>query len=374
MSRSSPHQVTLNHRISTAGVTAITLMLSGCGLFSGPPPSLTEPQSASARATTVSSQEDRLRRHVYAGTGLGPSWMEPDASEVPSYTVNDRVETGGQITLGVDINKYLSAEVHSADLGSAGFDPGGRINYHIHGASALVYAGGNRESFKRQGLTGYGRVGVGYLENSPVGNVPFVKRNETHVLFGAGAEYMTRIGLGLRAEAIAYETDARYGQLGVIYRTGRRAEQKAVEIVETPAPVILVEPEPEPVAAVAAPEPIPYNPCEAFNGVLEGVNFHTDSAVLTAGAQGMLDRVAATLSQCETAPVNIAAHTDSVGSQDYNQELSKRRAKSVARYLSKRGVAVSRMTARAFGEIRPIAPNETADGRRQNRRVELIAR
>lgn len=340
---------------------------SGCSSFQQIIPGSNSPEPSIGRAVSKNSS-DRVGRHVYAATGLGVSRMNPDASETPAFSVNDRVEAGGQVTLGVDLSRQLSLEAHSADLGSAGFSPGGRINYHIHGASALVYAGKNRHNFKRQGLSGYGRLGVGVLENSPVGNVPFVKDNDMHVLFGAGVEYMTRIGLGLRAEGIAFEEDAQFAQLGVIYRTGRRQASKPVEIVAAP------EPTPVPVAA-AIPEPVvEYNPCDEFAGVLEGVNFHTDSDRLTDEAMQTLDGVASALSQCDTAPVTVSAHTDSDGSEAYNQGLSRRRAASVVEYLIGKGVHSDRMSASAYGETQPIAPNNSAEGKRQNRRVELIAR
>ncbi len=353
----------------TSLVVASLAMASGCTSFQQiiPGSSAAEPAIGSA---TAKDSSDRVGRHFYAATGVGASRMNPDASENPAFTVNDRVEAGGQVTLGVDLSRQLSLEAHSADLGSAGFSPGGRINYHIHGASALVYAGKNRHNFKRRGLSGYGRIGVGLLENSPVGNVPFVKDNDMHVLFGAGVEYMTRVGLGLRAEGIAFEEDAQYAQLGVIYRTGRRQASKPVEIVAAPAPVPVAAAIPEP-----APEPVvEVNPCDVFSGVLEGVNFHTDSDQLTEIAKEKLQSVAVVLSECETAPVSISAHTDSDGSEAYNQGLSRRRAASVVEFLISQGVQSDRMSASAFGETQPIASNATPEGKRQNRRVELIAR
>lgn len=348
-------------------VVTAAVLASSCATRQAIPES-SEP--AVGRAVTDRTS-DRVGRHFYAATGVGASRLEPDASEVPEFTVNDRVEAGGQVTLGMDLSRQLAVEVHSADLGSAGFDPGGRINYHTFGASALVYAGKNRHNFKRRGFTGYGRVGLGYLENTPVGDVPFVKDNQVHVLFGAGVEYMTSIGLGIRAEGIAFEEDAQFAQLGVIYRTGRRKRNAPVQIAQEPAPVLV--PAPVEVAA-AVPEPEPYNHCDGLDGVLEGVNFHNDSAQLTNEATHVLDAVAVTLSECESVPVSISAHTDSVGSESYNQGLSSRRADSVLEYLSARGVGTNRMEALAFGETQPIDTNDTAEGRSRNRRVELIAK
>ena len=313
--------------------------------------------------------EDSLSFGLYAAAGIGPSRIEPDTSQVQGVDPNDRVEPAGQVTLGVDLHKWLSLEGHSADLGSAGLSPTGRINYHVNGLSALVYAGGNRSRFRRQGLTAFGRIGVGALDNSPVGDVEFERVNDTHVLIGAGIEYMTPFGLGLRAEGISFDEDARYAQLALMYRTGLKKDSKR--------PVLAAAPEPElpVVAAAAPPEPLPVpDACDALSGVLEGVTFHNDSAGLTDTSSLILNGVADTLATCERIQIEISAHTDSVGSESYNQSLSERRAQTVVDYLSERGLSSDRLNPTAFGESSPIDDNATAEGRARNRRVELYAR
>ena len=105
--------------------------------------------------------------------------------------------------------------------------------------------------------------------------------------------------------------------------------------------------------------------------VLKGVNFETNSDVLTSDATRVLDEVAQTLAQWPEVKIEVAGHTDSQGSDNYNLGLSGRRAESVMKYLGTKGVAASRMTARGYGESQPIADNGTADGRAENRRVEL---
>ncbi|MEK6202101.1 MAG: OmpA family protein [Desulfobulbaceae bacterium] len=67
----------------------------------------------------------------------------------------------------------------------------------------------------------------------------------------------------------------------------------------------------------------------------------------------------------------IYGHTDSTGPSAYNQKLSEKRAQAVLNYLVEKGVATERLTARGFGESKPIAPNNTSEGRQKNRRVEL---
>jgi len=70
--------------------------------------------------------------------------------------------------------------------------------------------------------------------------------------------------------------------------------------------------------------------------------------------------------------INVEGHTDSMGSDAYNQKLSDQRSASVVSYLLTKGIVADRMKATGFGESRPVASNDTADGRAQNRRVDLI--
>lgn len=105
--------------------------------------------------------------------------------------------------------------------------------------------------------------------------------------------------------------------------------------------------------------------------VLRGVHFENDSAVLTSESRGILDGVSDSLKSQPNVRVEIGGHTDSVGNDTYNDNLSQQRAESVRQYLISRGVEASRMVAMGYGEFKPIASNEDADGRAQNRRVEF---
>jgi outer membrane protein OmpA-like peptidoglycan-associated protein len=101
------------------------------------------------------------------------------------------------------------------------------------------------------------------------------------------------------------------------------------------------------------------------------VTFAYDSASVQPQYRGTLDQVADVLANYEQTSVDVYGHTDSTGSDGYNQGLSERRAASVADYLSTRGVRRERLATRGFGETQPIASNETEDGRAANRRVEI---
>ena len=99
------------------------------------------------------------------------------------------------------------------------------------------------------------------------------------------------------------------------------------------------------------------------------VLFDINSAVLKPGANTEINRVSQVLVQYPQTTIQIAGHTDSTGSEVYNQQLSERRAMSVQNALANQGVASSRMRTIGFGESQPVADNTTEAGRQLNRRV-----
>ncbi|MBT8052557.1 MAG: OmpA family protein [Xanthomonadales bacterium] len=159
-------------------------------------------------------------------------------------------------------------------------------------------------------------------------------------------------------------------------------------------------PPPPPPAAPVAPPPPPPNPDLDGDGVLnerdkcpntrpgavvdldgceveavielEGIHFDFDKATLKPEAMVVLNEAAALLSKHDRVVVEVAGHTDSRGSESYNQGLSERRANAVKNYLTSKGVKASRLSARGYGESRPVASNDTDAGRAENRRVEMI--
>jgi outer membrane protein OmpA-like peptidoglycan-associated protein len=102
-----------------------------------------------------------------------------------------------------------------------------------------------------------------------------------------------------------------------------------------------------------------------------GITFALDQASIQPQFRPTLDEVARVLTQYERTYVDVYGHTDSTGSDAYNQGLSERRATAVADYLSSHGVQSARLGTRGFGETQPVASNETEDGRAANRRVEI---
>jgi outer membrane protein OmpA-like peptidoglycan-associated protein len=105
---------------------------------------------------------------------------------------------------------------------------------------------------------------------------------------------------------------------------------------------------------------------------LGDVLFETGRADLRAGSVADLDQLARFLAKYPDRTVTIEGHTDSVGGEDYNVGLSHRRAESVRSYLLRQGIDTTRIQTQGMGESVPVASNDTAGGRQQNRRVEII--
>lgn len=101
------------------------------------------------------------------------------------------------------------------------------------------------------------------------------------------------------------------------------------------------------------------------------ITFATNSADLNASFFEVLNSVSLVVNEFNQTVIEVAGHTDSTGSDQYNQQLSERRASAVAAYLGTRNVRADRIITVGMGEARPVASNDTEQGRQQNRRVEL---
>ena len=170
-------------------------------------------------------------------------------------------------------------------------------------------------------------------------------------------------------------------------QVGYRFGKKAVPVAAVAAPVVaaaVVPPPPPPPAdsdgdgvidpndqCPATPRGDRVGPQGCSCDVTRQVQFATSSAELTADGKATLDEVAERLTQLKFVSGTVVGHTDSTGSEAYNQRLSERRAQSVASYLEGKGIAVGRLAASGAGESQPIGDNRTREGRAENRRVVL---
>ena len=140
---------------------------------------------------------------------------------------------------------------------------------------------------------------------------------------------------------------------------------KDAEACQPPPPPAKVTPPPPPPAP--APPPPPPLPTSLPSG-----HFEFDKSTLTPETRAELDRIAVFMRNNPEVRVEIQGHTDAVGTETYNQALGERRASEVFDYLTGKGINPNRLKTVSFGETRPAASNATAEGRAQNRRVDLI--
>ena len=111
--------------------------------------------------------------------------------------------------------------------------------------------------------------------------------------------------------------------------------------------------------------------CEIV-GTLENPHFEFDSAALTNKASEVLNSIAVKIRSLGQRRFEVAGHTDSKGSDEYNNNLGEKRAISVVEFLNRAGVSSDRLTIRTYGESQPIASNDTEEGQSKNRRVEIV--
>jgi outer membrane protein OmpA-like peptidoglycan-associated protein len=242
---------------------------------------------------------------------------------------------------------------------------------------------------------GYTNSSVRLNGDSTTGAVEQVQAHLSSAAYGANLEIPLRVfwralpDFRITGGGMVYyqRTDAReYGyHFGLRYDFGfgnptvAAAEPPPAE--EAPAPA-----EPAPAPEPPAPPPAPAcTPPAGFKVddnchiieqkvVLSSVDFEFNSDKLTAPAQQTLDQVAAALAAQPELNVEIEGHTDSVGKAEYNMKLSQRRADAVKAYLVGKNVDGAHLFAQGYGKNRPIASNDTDEGRAQNRRVEFDVR
>ncbi|MFB2120240.1 OmpA family protein [Parapedobacter sp. 2B3] len=101
------------------------------------------------------------------------------------------------------------------------------------------------------------------------------------------------------------------------------------------------------------------------------VLFPLNSSYLTDQAKSEIDKLIDLLADYPNASLIVDGHTDATGTEEYNQWLSEKRAESVKKYIADHGISGSRITTNGHGQAKPIAPNNTKEGRQQNRRVEV---
>lgn len=327
----------------------------------------------------------------YAGASLGQGRAAIDERRlVRSLTANgatlssfgtDERDLGFKLFFGKQLNQYFALEAGYYDLGKFSFAATTSGNGNLHGDAS--FRGVNLDLVGQlpltQRLSLLGRIGGQYTRTSTHfgGNMlggltnPSASENKAGAKAGLGVEYKLSEALALRGEVERYRIHDAVGNRGdvdlmslsLVYKFGRPA---ARPYVAPEQPVAVVE---APVAVVA-PEPAPQVTSEKVSFAAEAL-FDFDKAIVKPEGKTALDAMLAKLEGMNTEVMIAVGHTDSVGSNAYNDKLSLRRADAVKAYLVSKGLDPARLYTEGKGENQPVADNATAEGRAKNRRVTI---
>lgn len=304
-------------------------------------------------STTLLFASSAAVAEVYVGGKIGKSWLD-DACQSGQPCDKDDTTLGAFV--GYEANKWLSLEAGYDYLGK--FTAAGLADEKV---KAITLA--PKLSLPlTEGIALYGKVGGAFVD--------YGSKDDYSYLGAAGLEFDTNHNVTMRLEYQnitdinndIVRASGESATLGVVYKFGGSQE---------PAPVVEQRPaEPAPVAEPVV-EKVAVTKTFTFRH-LDSSTFATASAELKPATVKKLDKIVGYLNQYPQAKVEVVGHTDSTGSDAYNQKLSERRAQAVAKALEAQGIDASRISAKGLGESSPIASNATAEGREKNRRVELV--
>lgn len=334
----------------------------------------------------------------YIGAGLGQtrtsiddqrlirSLMDNGASSV-QFSADER-DMGYKLYLGKQLNENFALEGGYFHLGKSSFsaltNPGS-----LRGE--VGFQGANLDLLGRLNFTErfafLANIGMHYTEAKAhfsgdrlyaVTN-PNPSERKLNGKLGLGMEYQLTQALALRGQVERYRVndgvqnrgDVDFYSIGLVYKLGQPAPARiAPYVAPAPTPVPVSEPlvitETRPAVVVAAPAPVPVS--EKINFSAEAL-FDFDKSVVKPEGKVALDQMLDSLKNMNTEVMVTVGHTDSIGSDAYNQSLSIRRAEAVKAYLISRGVGADRVYTEGKGEQQAIADNATNEGRAKNRRV-----
>lgn len=329
----------------------------------------------------------------YVGANIGQSRAKIDDERITSsllargfssvsITDDDR-DVGFKLLGGYQLNKYFAVEGGYFDLGEFSYIattvPPGTLNGNIKLRGVNLDLVGTLPITQK--FSAFGRVGANYAQArdtfSGTGAVsvsnPNPRKRDTNYKFGAGLQYAFTESLAMRAEAERYRINDAVGNkgdvdlfsVGLVYRFGAKTAQAPVQRAPEPQ---YVAPAPQPVVVTPPPKPVPVPVSEKVTFAAKTL-FDFDKSVVKPDGKAALDDLLNQLKGMDTEVMITVGHSDSVGSDAYNQKLSMRRAEAVKAYLISKGVDQSRVYTEGKGETQPVGENKTAQGRAENRRV-----
>jgi OOP family OmpA-OmpF porin len=347
-------------------------------------------------AQTASAQQfvnpDWANHATYIGASIGKSRVNINNAAVTSgfapagavtSSTFDETDTGYKLLIGKQLNRNFSIEGTYFDLGDTGFrntTAAGTFGAQLGYKGVAVDLVTLLPLTERFGF--FTRLGVAYTKvNTTFGGTRYnglprsTNDKDFHGRVGLGLEYKFTEALALRGEyernrlddGLRRKANVDLVSLGLVYKLGRPANAP-VYVAPAPAPEPVVEaPAPMP-APAPAPAPAPVPTSEKVSFAAEAL-FDFDKSVVKSEGKAALDDLLMKLQGMNTEVMVTVGHTDSVGSNAYNQKLSQRRAEAVKAYIVSKGVDASRVYTEGKGETQPVADNSTAEGRAKNRRV-----
>ncbi len=327
----------------------------------------------------------------YVGGNLGKSSAAIDDERIINGLLSngftaaaiedDDHDNGWKLFAGYKVNKNFAVEGGYFDLGEYGFAaktvPVGTLNGNIRLKGLNIDAVGILPLTEK--LSAFGRMGLNGAKTTAsfdgVGLVnvldPKRSKHDVNYKIGVGLEYAVTQALGVRAEAERYQINDAVGNkgdvdlisLGLVYHFGKA---EPVVVVEQATPERVVEPAP---VLVVVPAPVG---TEEYCSILD-MEFEIDKDDIQREEKEKINTLGTFLTKYPNTTAVIEGHSDNVGDNEYNMRLSLRRAESVVNYLVDTiHVAPTRLSAVGYGDSRPVADNQTEDGKRMNRRIDAV--
>ena len=321
------------------------------------------------------------------GLSAGTSTLEPDADGSP-FRLDQTGSTGYKFYLGYDFTPKVTLEAFYADLGEATFSNGGFLGYNFYGLGGSYYFPENSE-----GSAIFVKAGVGKINVS--GDIPFILENQVQLYLGIGLEVQFSSGFALRGEYEYYDVDAQMFSLSLNRRFGNvrvevpdwakdqgmsmkrdRDEGPGFTVINSgnsqlkQENLVSYEGKNRPLE-----KPVMIKSVDQLTdilGIINGVEFVNGTDKLSGASTQVLDQLAHSMAMFQGVNFIIIGHTDNVGDEGANKNLSLAQAKIVGAYLQLKGISPDVLSYLGAGELEPIARNTTPEGRALNRRIELL--